>query len=134
MGGVEEKSRDMQASRALEQLIKKYGVPQCGRNRAAFISKNYVLKFSLNDDGQQNNYFESWFKSENTARGRSLMIKGFLCLIQEKLSISNSLASGQPLPHLVKSIDCEQVGYDAKAILKTYNFAESNLYNKKNKI
>ena len=39
MGGFNDESRNLYASIVLDQLIKKYGIPQCGRNRATFISK-----------------------------------------------------------------------------------------------
>ena len=44
-GGFEDEVRDLTASSTLKKLINKYGIPQCGRNRATFIGKKFVIKF-----------------------------------------------------------------------------------------
>lgn len=104
--------RDSQASIVLGKLIKKYGIPHCGRNRATFMSKKFVIKFPLNDDGEKNNSVEAMFFSENTAKGKLLIINDFTCILQEKLLILNNEDNGFELPQWVKSIDSKQVGYD----------------------
>jgi hypothetical protein len=123
-GGFEDESRDNQASVVLEKLIKKYGIPQSGRNRATFISKKFVIKFSLNDDGEINNSVEATFVSENTAKGKIIILNGFTCIIQEKLLTFDYQVNFKKLPDWTKNIDSGQIGYDLKGKLKAYDFAE----------
>lgn len=57
-GGFIDDGRDEKAASVMKRLIEKYGIPECGRNRAAFISKHYVIKFPLNDAGEGDNDWE----------------------------------------------------------------------------
>ncbi len=123
-GGFSYEARDNEASIVLSKLIKKYGNPTCGRNRATFIGKNFVIKFPLNDDGEMNNSIEANFNFENTAKGKSFFINGFTCLIQERLIPLDYPLDFSKLPEWTKSIDSGQVGYDSEGVLKAYDFAE----------
>lgn len=126
-GGYLDENKDKKASIVLEKLIKKYGIPECGRNRAAFISKNYVIKFPLNQDGEIDNQFESNHKSKNLANGKLIIINNFKCLIQEKLTL---IKNKDKLPDWCKEIDSIQVGYNKKNKLRAYDFADMNKENK----
>ncbi len=118
-----DKTINDRAESALKKLINKYGQPQCGRNRAAFISKHCVIKFPLNDDGVADCDWEGSYSGEHLAKGRWIQIDGFVCVIQEKLRlIPNKEFSYANLPDWVGSIDCGQVGYDKKDRLKAYDF------------
>lgn len=123
-GGFEDTSRDIIASSVLKKLISKYGIPECGRNRATFISKNFVIKFPLNDDGEMNNFTEANYHSVQTAKGKSFTIDGFTCLIQEKIKTLEYPIDFNLYPEWTRSIDSGQVGYDSKGNLKSYDFAE----------
>lgn len=123
-GGFDNELRDSQASIVLGKLIKKYGIPHCGRNRATFMSKKFVIKFPLNDDGENNNSVEAMFFSENTAKGKLLIIAGFTCILQERLRVLNNDESSFELPQWVSNIDSKQVGYDLDGNIKAYDFAD----------
>jgi len=101
MGGFMDETRDKKASNALGRLMGKYGLPKCGRNRAVFISKAFVIKFPLNDSGEDNNSTEAMFVSDNVAKGRAIIIEGFSCLMQEKLIIVDNLESIIILPKIL---------------------------------
>lgn len=124
-GGFDEGSRDDKASYVLGRLMEKYGVPKCGRNRATFIGKFVVIKFPLNDDGEDNNLMESEFISKNTARGKLLDIDGFRCVVQEKVNALEYPLNCELYPDWVKVIDSCQVGYTLKGVLKAYDFADN---------
>lgn len=134
-GGFSDESRDKEASDVLKKLIEKYGIPKCGRNRATFISKYSVIKFPLNDDGETNNDMEAYFISDNTAKGKKIVLKGFTCIIQEKIIELSYPVDFTTLPEWTKNIDSGQVGYDHKGHIKAYDFADNinDLKNKKNK-
>lgn len=93
--------------------------PQCGRNRAAFISRKYVVKFPLNDNGELDNTLESSTRTDNTAKGRAIMLGGFFCVVQEKLSPAHGV-----LPSWVQAVDSQQVGYDSGGRLKIFDFGK----------
>ena len=114
-------------------MIKKYGIPKCGRNRATFISKNFVIKIPLNNEGEVNNSVEANFISDNTAKGRLLVLNGFTCVIQEKITTLNDQVDFNLFPEWVKNIDSCQVGYDANGNIKAYDFAEDIDYLKDKK-
>jgi hypothetical protein len=124
-GGFEDPSRDIIASNVLKKLISKYGIPFCGRNRATFISKKFVIKFPLNDDGEINNHAEANYVSDYTAKGKSFTIDGFICLIQEKIKPLEYPINFELYPDWVSLIDSAQIGYDHKGNLKSYDFAEN---------
>ena len=123
-GGFEDESRDSSASIVLKKLIKKYGIPQCGRNRATFISKKIVIKFPLNDDGEINNSVEATFVSDKTAKGRRIILNGFICVIQEKIIIFDYPVDVTNFPEWTKDIDSGQIGCDSTGNFKAYDFAE----------
>jgi hypothetical protein len=123
-GGFNNNQKDSNASIVLKKLIKKYGIPECGRNRATFISKNYVIKFPLNEDGENNNLSESNFKSKITAKSKFLNISGFYCTIQERLKNLEYPVDFEKLPQWTKKIDSGQVGFDKNGNIKAYDFAE----------
>ena len=139
-GGFEDEVRDLTASSTLKKLINKYGIPQCGRNRATFIGKKFVIKFPLNDDGEINNSIEAKFISENTAKGKLLVINGFICVMQERIKILDYPLEFHLYPEWVNLIDSGQIGYNLKGVLKAYDFAEDvnkltiNKVTKKNKM
>lgn len=123
-GGFNDESRDIIASGVLKKLISKYGIPDCGRNRATFISKKFVIKFPLNDDGEINNYAEANYVSDYTAKGKSFTIDGFTCLIQEKIKTLEYPIDFDLYPEWTRLIDSGQIGYNFKGNLKSYDFAE----------
>lgn len=120
----EDKTINARAETMLLKLTTKYGIPQCGRNRATFISKNYVIKFPLNDNGIADNDWEGSCSASYLARGRWIKIDGFVCVMQEKLTILQGHELSD-LPEWVNSIDGRQVGYDRKGNLKAFDFGTS---------
>lgn len=110
---------------AMEKLALKYGNPECGRNRATFLSHHFVIKFPLNKKGIADNIFEGtrYSRKKYYAKGRIININGFKCVIQERLKmpkLSERVAS--EWPSWVSKIDCGQVGFDRKGNLKAYDF------------
>lgn len=103
----------------VDKLTAKYGEPDCGRNRAVFISKFCVIKVPINDNGVIDNDWEASVKSDTTANGRWLEIDGLVCCMQQKL---NTEIKDHDLPDWVGSVDCQQVGYDRKGNLRAYDF------------
>lgn len=110
-----------EAEKYLRILTAKYGIPECGRNRATFMSKHCVIKFPLNDNGICDNDWEGSMRSETTARGRWIQIGSFVCVVQEKLTMPENF-SYKNLPDWVGGVDGGQVGYDKKGRLKAYDF------------
>lgn len=112
---------DRLAIELLSKLEKKYGKPSCGRNRAAFISKHCVIKFPLNFDGLTDNQYETRVDHEVNyyAKGKQVLLGDFNCVVQEKLRMPKNHDN---LPSWVNCIDCGQVGYDSKGMLKAYDF------------
>lgn len=110
------------AKAVLTRLIAKYGEPSCGRNRAAFISKHFVIKFPRSDSGIHDNCVESSYSDETTAKSRGFILDGFLCVIQERL-VMPTKEQRKELPAWTDFIDCRQVGYDKKGNVKAYDFA-----------
>lgn len=107
------------AQALVDKLTAKYGEPDCGRNRAVFISKFCVIKVPINDNGVIDNDWEASVKSDTTANGRWLEIDGLVCCMQQKL---NTEITHRDLPDWVGSVDCQQVGYDRKGNLRAYDF------------
>lgn len=119
----ESESLNAMALDILTALEHKYGRPSCGNSRATFISKHCVFKFPLNFKGLRDNSIEGKQPDDDYAqyaKGRLIMLGDFNCVVQEKLTMPKSLSG---LPTWVMSIDCGQVGYDAKGRLKAYDFA-----------
>lgn len=118
-----DKGINERAEAILAKLIEKYGQPECGRNRACFISKHCVLKFPLNDGGVADNDWEGSCSGDIYAVGKWLQIGEFVCVMQEKLTlIPEEAFSYATLPDWVGSVDCGQVGYDKKGRLKAFDF------------
>ena len=114
---------DAQAEAQLALLTLKYGIPECGRNRATFFGKHCVIKFPLNDNGIADNDWEGSCSADYLAVGKWIEIGGFVCVMQEKLiPIPENEFSYDNLPDWVGSIDGGQVGYDKKGRLKAYDF------------
>lgn len=110
------------AQTLINKLVAKYGEPDCGRNRAVFISKFCVIKIPINDNGVLDNDWEASVISDTTAKGRWLEIEGLVCCMQQKL---NTEVVYKDLPDWVNSVDCRQVGYDRKGNLRAYDFGIS---------
>lgn len=94
-----------------------------GRNRIAFsISKKYIAKIPLNEEGVYDNCFERRsFKNRRNPQypyARCRMCGDFV-LIMEKLDLK---INKKYLPDWVKWVDCAQVGYDSRGILKIYDY------------
>lgn len=106
------------------KLIAKYGEPSCGRNRATFIGKNFVFKVARNVHGEIDNWYEGRVKSEEYCKGRIIKMGEVSVLVQEKVKpyFECGLTYKQ-LPSWVDFIDCAQVGFDRKGVLKAYDFA-----------
>lgn len=121
-GGFDDDIKNQKASLVLKELINKYGIPECGRNRATFLSKSFVIKFPLNVDGEKNNESEAAFISNKTARGKIIKLNDFKCIIQEKLNLNIDINN---LPQWCNLIDSKQVGLDKFGNLKSYDFAEN---------
>ena len=122
-GGFNDAARDVEASKALQLLIDKYGIPECGTNRLGFISTFIVIKFPLNDDGERENISESSIQSTITAKTKIIDYFGFKIALQEKLNIL-------PIKEQyswIKLVDNEQVGYSKKLKLKAFDFANNIL-------
>lgn len=118
--GFENEALDNDAKRFINMLIEKYGQPSCGRSRATFISKHCVIKFPLNFEGLLDNSHESRYQDETTAKGKKFMLGDFLCVVQERLEYPTERLVNPP--SWVYSVDCMQVGFDKKGILKAYDF------------
>lgn len=118
-GGFYDPSDTNRAQELIDRCVAKYGEPSVGRNRAVFISKFCVLKVPINDNGIADNDWEGSMRSPTTAKGRWLQINGLICCMQERLTIHTG--DGE-LPEWTNSVDCCQVGYDAKGNLKAFDF------------
>lgn len=106
------------------KLSKKYGEAHCGRNRATFIGKNYVFKIARNGCGEIDNWYEARVKSEEYCKGRIIEIDEVRVLVQEKvIPYYQAGVKAKDLPDWVDFIDCAQVGFDRKGVLKAYDFA-----------
>lgn len=122
-GGFGSADLDAQAEAALAKLMAKYGEPLLGTTRATFLSKNYVLKFPLNANGNRANDWEGSVSADHLARGRWLQIEGFICVMQERLvELDWNNTKYTDLPDWVECIDCGQVGYDKQGNLKAFDF------------
>lgn len=133
-GGFYDAAMTANAERILVKLAKRFGTPNCGRNRAVFHLKNNVLKFPLNPAGESDNDWEASCSSEHYAKGRHFNIDGFICVVQEKLTPielafpDDELGRAQfldclnNLPTWTHYIDNQQVGYSKKGELKAYDF------------
>lgn len=122
-GGFIDKHRTAAAEAQLVRLTKKYGEPKIGTTRACFMSKRYVLKFPINDRGEFCNDWEGSVSADYLARGRWLEIDGFICVMQERLVEADwDGKKYSDFPDWVGSVDCGQVGYDRKGVLKAYDF------------
>lgn len=106
----------------LNRLMAKYGEPSCGKNRATFIGKNFVIKFPRSDSGINDNCIESSYSDDTTAKSRGFILDGFLCVVQERL-VMPTKEQRKSMPSWVDFIDCGQVGFDRKGNLKAYDFA-----------
>lgn len=93
-----------------------------GRNRIAYsISKNYIIKIPINQNGIDDNWYEATcFRkgNKNYPYARCRMCGDFV-LIMEKLDLK---INKKYLPDWVKWVDCAQVGYDSRGILKIYDY------------
>lgn len=91
-----------------------------GRNRIAYsISKNYIIKIPINQNGIDDNWYEATcFRkgNKNYPYARCRMFGDFI-LVMEKLNL-NVIA----LPEWAKYIDCAQIGYDLRGKLKVYDY------------
>lgn len=105
----------------LTVLEKKYGAPQCGRNRATFISKTCVFKVPLSDYGFGDNTWEAKTKNERCARTKIKFVSGIPIAVMELLRHPTNEERWK-LPDWTSMIDCCQVGYDKKGRLKAYDF------------
>jgi len=107
----------------ISMLSKKYGEPDCGRNRCTFKSKNFVFKVPRNYDGIDDNQYESSvrFKPDWTdyASAKIVLIKNFPVLLMVKVDIN---VDSDKLPSWVKFIDGNQVGYNKKGKIQVYDF------------
>lgn len=117
-GGFDEPKRDRAAEKIIKKLIKKYGEPEVGTTRAAFIGRNFVFKFPINESGERANDWEGSCRDDIYAKGRWIKFENFICVMQERLT----LAGDEPLPDWVNGIDGGQVGYDRNGNLKAYDF------------
>lgn len=124
--GFGKDSINYKAQLILFALEKKYGKPSCGRNRACFYSKDRVIKFPLNNHGFGDNDWEGSVSGEEYAKGRCVLIDGFICLVQERLKPWQDCGiKYKDLPDWTGFIDCAQVGYDNKGNLKAYDFGRN---------
>lgn len=111
-GGFESDVKNNTVSNLLSRFITKYGIPQCGRNRATFLSKYCCFKIPLNADGEINNKTEGSFRSPITATSKLLIIDGIICLVQEKLSLVDYDYNSNELTEWSHLIECGQIGHD----------------------
>ena len=108
----------------IARLIAKYGPPfDFGRNRLVFANDRIVFKFPRNLNGEADNCWEGSCFGPTKARGRRLVVDGFICVMQERLQrIFSDVPRPEKLPKWTDSVDCMQVGYDKRGRLKVYDF------------
>jgi len=126
-GGFESDVKNNMVSKLLSRFIVKYGIPHCGRNRATFLSKYCCFKIPLNNDGETNNKTEDSFHSPITAKSKLLIIDGIVCLIQEKLTLVDYDYNKSELTTWSHLIECGQIGYNRRGIVKAFDYAEADL-------
>ena len=111
-----------------EQLWTKYGEPQCGNSRATYISKNYVFKLPITDDGICQNEDESVLLSDDYWKfAKTKLIdpdSRLICMERvEHASLSKIKETIGSIPEFVFGIDCSQVGFNRRGQLVAYDFA-----------
>ena len=112
------------AKQVIRRLIRKYGRPiDYGRNRLVFANARIVLKFPRGAAGEADNCWEGSCQGPTKARGKRIILDGFICVMQERLQrIYSDVPRPQTLPSWVDSVDCQQVGYDRQGRLRAYDF------------
>jgi len=112
------------ADKVIERLIAKYGQPfDFGRNRLVFANDRIVFKFPRNLAGETDNCWEGSCQGPTKARGKRLVVDGFICVMQERLQrIYADVPRPEVLPKWTDSVDCMQVGYDKHGCLKVYDY------------
>lgn len=112
------------ADKVIARLIAKYGQPfDYGRNRLVFANDRIVFKFPRNCDGEADNCWEGSCRGPTKARGKRLVIDGFICVMQERLQrIYQDVPRPKSVPKWTDAVDCMQIGYDRKGTLRVYDF------------
>ncbi len=112
------------ADAVIARLIAKYGPPlDYGRNRLVFANDRIVLKFPRCCDGEADNDWEGCVSGPTLARGKRLVIDGFICVMQERVQrIYADVPCPENLPDWTDFIDGQQVGYDRKGVLRAYDY------------
>lgn len=126
-GGFDSDIKNNTVSNLLSRFISKYGNPHCGRNRATFLSKYCCFKIPLNADGEINNKTEDSFRSPITSTSKLLIIDGIICLMQEKLTPVDYDYNESELTEWSHLIECGQIGFNRKGVLKAFDYAEADL-------
>ena len=105
-------------------LEKKYGKPIYGRNRAVYISVNFVIKVPTCVNGMFDNTVEASKRRkkdwEEYAQSKIITINDMPVLLMERLDIQP--IDHKKLPDWAWYIDCFQVGFDKKGVLKAYDY------------
>lgn len=118
--------RNVHAAKVLKRLHRKYEYLGSGLYRVAYKVGKHVLKFPLNEDGEFCNDGEAYYRDKTYARGRYVVIDGFVCVMQEQLFHI-------PFPEIrelaktdeydwINWVDGFQVGRDAQGNVKAYDF------------
>lgn len=111
-----------------EKLWKKYGEPKCGNSRATYISKNYVFKLPLSEEGIYQNEDECTLLSDDYWQfAKTRLIDSdsrLLCMERVEHAFYDTIIERLGyVPEFVMGIDCSQVGFNRRGELVAYDFA-----------
>ncbi|AIW22316.1 hypothetical protein F0267_01360 [Vibrio coralliilyticus] len=111
-----------------QRLWDKYGEPECGNSRATYISKNYVFKLPITDQGIRQNEDECTLLSDDYwqfAKTRLVDAEsGLLCMERVEHAPHDIIKQRLGyIPDFVAGIDCSQVGFNRRGLLVAYDFA-----------
>lgn len=120
------RKRNREAISLFEKLQTKYEFIGCGTYRTVFRTRgNFVLKIPLNESGEFCNDGEGSMSGKELAKGRWMNVDGFICVMQEFIKDASLPEIKQhfgKIPFWVAAIDSSQVGFNAKGVLKAYDF------------
>lgn len=112
------------------KLWVKYGEPKCGNSRATYISKNFVFKLPMSEEGAYQNEEECTLLSDDYWQfAKTKLIDADSALIcmerADHASYNTIIERLGHLPDFVSGIDCSQVGFNRKGQLVAYDFAST---------
>lgn len=108
-----------------KRFIEKYGQPQQGRNRAAYVAGTFVVKIPISYDGITDNDWEGSVSAPDLARTRLVYWKSVPVLLMERvqwLSEKELEKFGADAVELSRSTDCGQVGLNKKGKIVAFDY------------